>query len=296
MKTRAVCSLSPAAWHSPRIDKHRAICLVIRPTEELIWDDDIGQSDLSVYSKGLTGHKTPSIDRIVDEGMVFADCYGEQSSTAGRSLKHAAVSPANLGAQVNRKGSYNSQPKAYMNTEDAKDFLADQAAQQAALDHITISDLEKRMMYFSESDPASCDDPVRLDDEFEEKYATAEYEAKMSRLLHRAYKRLKVENPAGKLHWDEAISTLEKGDHYILVLWGQHSPMGARKDGPGSKVVKYGGMFVAGCLLLAKLANDRRIPTWVFEFFGVLLLVLFLLTMFFLAQQGYWALRRRKSS
>ena len=104
----------------------------------------------------------------------------------------------------------------------------------------------------------------------------------MSRLLHRAYKRLKVENPAGKLHWDEAISTLEKGDHYILVLWGQHSPMGARKDGPGSKVVKYGGMFVAGCLLLAKLANDRRIPTWVFEFFGVLLLVLFLLTMFFL--------------
>src|SRR6516165_7510586 len=94
-KTRAAGSSSPAAWHSPRIDKHRAICLVIRPTEELIWDDDIGQSDLSVYSKGLTGYKTPSIDRIVDEGMVFADCYGEQSSTAGRSLKHAAVSPAN---------------------------------------------------------------------------------------------------------------------------------------------------------------------------------------------------------
>jgi hypothetical protein len=55
-----------------------------------------------------------------------------------------------------------------MNAKEAKDFLADQAAQQAALDHIPISDLEKRMMYFTESDPASCADAVRLNDEFEE--------------------------------------------------------------------------------------------------------------------------------
>lgn len=67
-----------------------------------------------------------------------------------------------------------------MNNKEAKDFLADQAAQQAALEHIPISDLEKRMMYFTESDPASCGDPVSLHDEFDEKYETAEYEAKMS--------------------------------------------------------------------------------------------------------------------
>ena len=49
------------------------------------------------------------------------------------------------------------------------------------------------MMYFTESDPASCDDPVSLNDEFEEKYDAVEYEAEMSRLLRRAYKRLKDE-------------------------------------------------------------------------------------------------------
>ena len=70
----------------------------------------------------------------------------------------------------------------------------------------------------------------------------------MSRLLHRAYKRLKAENPEGKLEWDEAISTLEKGDHYVQVLWGQHSPMDARKDGPrerGRQVWRHvrSGMF-----------------------------------------------------
>jgi|ERR1700733_2213036 len=97
-----------------------------------------------------------------------------------------------------------------MNTNEAKDFLAEQAAQQAALDHTPLSDLERRMMYFTESDPASCGDPFSLNDEFEEKYDTAAYEAKMSRLLHHAYKRLKAENPTGKLQWDEAISTLER--------------------------------------------------------------------------------------
>jgi hypothetical protein len=105
-----------------------------------------------------------------------------------------------------------------MDTKEAKDFLADQAAQQAAFDRTPLSDLERRMMYFTESDPSSCDDPVGLNDEFEEKYDTVEYEAKMSRLLRRAYKRLKDENVGERLQWDEAISTLEKGDHYILVL------------------------------------------------------------------------------
>lgn len=135
-----------------------------------------------------------------------------------------------------------------MSTKQAKDFLADQAAQQATLDGIPLSDLEKRMMYFTESDPESCDDPIGLNTEFEEKYDTAEYEAKMSQLLRSAYKRLKTENPAGKLQWDDAISALRKGDHYVLVLWRQHPPMDARKDDPGSKVVKYGGIFLAGFL------------------------------------------------
>jgi hypothetical protein len=182
-----------------------------------------------------------------------------------------------------------------MNTKQAKDFFADQAAQQAALDRTSLSDFEKRMLYFTESDPASCADPVALNNEFEKKYDTAEYEAKMSRLLSRAYKRLKTENSGGKLLWDDAISTLEKGDHYALLFLGQTSSASHRTEDPGSKVVEYGGMFVAGCFILAKLSGDRRVPTWVLISFGVLLFVLFFLTMFFLAQQAYRALRRRKS-
>ena len=56
-----------------------------KPNILVIWGDDIGQSNLSCYSKGLMGYRTPNIDRIANEGMIFTDSYGEQSCTAGRS-------------------------------------------------------------------------------------------------------------------------------------------------------------------------------------------------------------------
>jgi arylsulfatase len=55
-----------------------------RPNILVIWGDDIGITNLSCYSDGLMGYRTPNIDRIADEGMRFTDSYGEQSCTAGR--------------------------------------------------------------------------------------------------------------------------------------------------------------------------------------------------------------------
>ncbi|GEA52677.1 arylsulfatase [Vibrio inusitatus NBRC 102082] len=56
-----------------------------KPNILVIWGDDIGQSNISAYTFGLMGYKTPNIDRIAKEGMMFTDYYGEQSCTAGRS-------------------------------------------------------------------------------------------------------------------------------------------------------------------------------------------------------------------
>jgi arylsulfatase len=55
-----------------------------KPNILVIWGDDIGISNLSCYSDGLMGYRTPNIDRIASEGMRFTDSYGEQSCTAGR--------------------------------------------------------------------------------------------------------------------------------------------------------------------------------------------------------------------
>src|SRR5580692_10297934 len=56
-----------------------------RPNILVIWGDDIGTTNLSCYSDGLMGYRTPNIDRLAKEGMRFTDAYGEQSCTAGRS-------------------------------------------------------------------------------------------------------------------------------------------------------------------------------------------------------------------
>jgi len=56
-----------------------------KPNILVIWGDDIGQTNISAYSRGMMGYKTPNIDRIANEGMMFTDYYGEQSCTAGRS-------------------------------------------------------------------------------------------------------------------------------------------------------------------------------------------------------------------
>jgi arylsulfatase A-like enzyme len=55
-----------------------------KPNIVIIWGDDIGQSNVSAYSRGMMGYQTPNIDRVAREGMMFTDSYAEQSCTAGR--------------------------------------------------------------------------------------------------------------------------------------------------------------------------------------------------------------------
>jgi len=55
-----------------------------KPNILVVWGDDVGQSNISAYTKGLVGYRTPNIDRIANEGLIFTDYYGEQSCTAGR--------------------------------------------------------------------------------------------------------------------------------------------------------------------------------------------------------------------
>ena len=123
-----------------------------------------------------------------------------------------------------------------------------QTAEQADLEGVPLSDLEKRMMYFTESRGA-VEDPIKLSEEFEAEYEMGPYEKKISRLLHHAYKRVCQENESKKREWDEAIRRLERGDHYLLVMWGNR---------PGFHRVDFIGAAI-GCLLLAFLYGVKWI-------------------------------------
>ncbi len=75
----AVAAFTLLGWTNP------AAAQTEKPNILVIWGDDIGQSNISAYTFGLVGYKTPNIDRIAKEGLKFTDYYGEQSCTAGRS-------------------------------------------------------------------------------------------------------------------------------------------------------------------------------------------------------------------
>jgi hypothetical protein len=134
-----------------------------------------------------------------------------------------------------------------MTDREAKDFLVHQTVEQASLEYVPFSDLERRMMYFTETGEMS-EDIFELNAAFEAEYDSAEYESKVTTLMRHAYARLKKENPSLAQDWDEAVQQLGKGAHYVLLLIG-HAPIGLV---PGQKLFgwSFWKMLGIGILLL----------------------------------------------
>jgi arylsulfatase A-like enzyme len=68
-----------------------------KPNILVMWGDDIGVTNVSAYSDGMMGYRTPNIDRIATEGVRFTDYYGEQSCTAGRAAFITGQNPIRTG-------------------------------------------------------------------------------------------------------------------------------------------------------------------------------------------------------
>jgi arylsulfatase A-like enzyme len=82
----ALCANSPIASAQAK-----------KPNILVIFGDDIGQTNISMYGKGVVGYTTPNIDRIAKEGMLFTDYYAENSCTAGRSSFITGQTPKRTG-------------------------------------------------------------------------------------------------------------------------------------------------------------------------------------------------------
>ncbi len=146
-----------------------------------------------------------------------------------------------------------------MRAREAKDLLVAQTAEQAALEGVPLSDLEKRMMYFTESGYVP-EDPLKLNDEFEAEYDTDEYEVKISRLLRHAYYRLRKENDAARKNWDLAIRCLRRGDHYLMVMWDL-APPGERSPGDSLKLLASSLGIIALAFVVFFIA-EKLGPQW----------------------------------
>jgi arylsulfatase A-like enzyme len=55
-----------------------------RPNIVVIMGDDVGIWNIGAYSRGMMAGRTPNLDKLAAEGMLFTDYYAEASCTAGR--------------------------------------------------------------------------------------------------------------------------------------------------------------------------------------------------------------------
>nr|WP_266337358.1 arylsulfatase [Kaistia nematophila] len=74
MVASALSSAGPALAQAP----------AEKPNILVIMGDDVGWFNIGAYHRGIMSGKTPNLDRLASEGMMFTDYYAEASCTAGR--------------------------------------------------------------------------------------------------------------------------------------------------------------------------------------------------------------------
>lgn len=102
-------------------------------------------------------------------------------------------------------------------SESAKQFLLAKLAGQGDRDGVGLDDVEKRMFFFSE---ISGEAGIESREAFEKNYDESRYEAKITKLLRRAYARDKRSRDKRR-EWSSALNTLRHEDFYGLVMIDQ---------------------------------------------------------------------------
>jgi isoleucyl-tRNA synthetase len=101
--------------------------------------------------------------------------------------------------------------------KDAKDFLANRIAAQARSENVSLSEVERKMLYWSETD-WTLPDMKAVGTEFDRDYDQKEYEQKIARLTANIIADHHHRNEDEEEKWDAAVWKLAEGDNYLSVL------------------------------------------------------------------------------
>jgi hypothetical protein len=140
-----------------------------------------------------------------------------------------------------------------MDSTRAKQFLILKVIEQTALEHIPLSDVETKMLYFTEVH-SSLPNIHEVNSEFERDYNADEYEDKISGLLKNARDRDARSSLGLAREWKDAINALKDEDHYILVLLYSAFPSDRRILLPTHRVRDYVIYIAVGITLVVVVA------------------------------------------
>jgi len=138
----------------------------------------------------------------------------------------------------------------FANEREAKQFAVKLIRSEAERQGILLSELERKMLYFSETG-WTLPDMTEVAQTFENECNSTEFEKKIRTLTERLRKRLESEDRQTLKAWSDALRKLSEGDHYLLVLteasaWSRRPPHDILKLLiTALAVVLIGGAFLA---------------------------------------------------
>jgi hypothetical protein len=142
--------------------------------------------------------------------------------------------------------------KAFHSGRQAKEFLVSRVIAEAQRENVPLSEIERKMLYFSESGWTLAD-ITEVYEEFDREYDQDRYEKKIAGLIRKADKHARKESRDEYDAWWAAIRFLKTEDHYISVMIGI---AGLRPAGDQLKLLG-AGLGIVTCFLLAEFLSVR---------------------------------------
>lgn len=145
--------------------------------------------------------------------------------------------------------------------QEAKEYLIAQVVEEARQENVQLSDVERKILHFTEL-YETIPDIQEVSDQFDRECDRIEYEAKIAGLLKSARERVEKESTDGAQQWKQAEKDLRNEDHYLIVMIRQaHETPGGRWTGVGLGCLVGVGL-VGAAILSAYLDVERFVPHW----------------------------------
>jgi hypothetical protein len=136
---------------------------------------------------------------------------------------------------------------------EAKEFLVSRIIAEARRENVPLSDVETKMLYFSETG-WTLPDMAAANEAFDRDYEQEAYEGKIATLIRNLYANARTNNREELDSWNGAVRTIATEDHYLLVLIDRAKAAG-RPRGDLLKLIGVGLAILCVLLAVFFLAN-----------------------------------------
>ena len=163
---------------------------------------------------------------------------------------------------------------------EAKEYLIRRILAQADRDGVPLSEVERNMLYFSETG-WTLPNMMAISRKFDETYSQDEYEKKIGGIIRQVCDQPDIDRNDDR--WKEAVQRLREEDHYLLVLIdGAARGSNKKHRGETARLIVAGAVVVAVFLpalsLIESHVSDPTIAKWIgyATFLGLVFLAWFL--------------------